>query len=150
MQIRNDPKIENHSRESFLAIAKQMSPALRRLLLSDILIRFCERLPYAWIVIYAMDYVGVDAVDIGLLTGVEMITAMACTIPAAYFADKYKREPFIITTFLFFTLFPVALFFARTFALLVVAFAVRASRNLENRRAKHSLLVLVRPRCVGG
>ena len=31
---------------------------LRRLLLSDILIRFCERIPFAWVVIYAMDYVG--------------------------------------------------------------------------------------------
>jgi MFS family permease len=129
MQIRNDPKIEKHSRQSFFAIAANMSPALRRLLLSDILIRFCERLPYAWVVIYAMDYVGVDAVDIGLLTAVEMITAMACTIPAAYFADKYKREPFIITTFLFFTLFPVTLLFARTFALLVVAFAVRGLKE---------------------
>ena len=29
---------------------------LRRLLLSDILIRFCERIPFAWVVIYAMDY----------------------------------------------------------------------------------------------
>src|SRR5213596_3078323 len=28
---------------------------LRRLLLSDILVRFCERIPYAWVVIYAMD-----------------------------------------------------------------------------------------------
>ncbi|HEY2614813.1 MAG TPA: MFS transporter, partial [Chthoniobacterales bacterium] len=30
---------------------------LRRLLLSDILIRFCERIPFAWVVIYAMDYI---------------------------------------------------------------------------------------------
>ena len=129
MRIRDDPKIENHSRQSFLAIAMRMSPALRRLLLSDILIRFCERLPYAWVVIYAMDYIGVDAVDIGLVTGVEMIMAMACTIPAAYFADKYKREPFIIATFLFFTLFPVALLFAQTFTLLIVAFAVRGLKE---------------------
>ncbi len=129
MQIRDDPKTENHSRQSFFAIAMRMGPALRRLLLSDILIRFCERLPYAWVVIYAMDYVGVDAVDIGLLTGIEMITAMACTIPAAYFADKYKREPFIIATFLFFTLFPVSLLFAQTFALLVVAFVVRGLKE---------------------
>ena len=76
-----------------------------------------------------MDYVGVSAMDIGLLTAVEMLTAMICTIPAAYFADKYKREPFVIATFLFFTLFPAALFFAQTFALLVVAFFVRGLKE---------------------
>src|SRR5213594_2489431 len=27
---------------------------LKRLLLSDILVRFCERIPYAWVVIYCM------------------------------------------------------------------------------------------------
>ena len=129
MQIRDDPKIETHLRQSFFATAKQMSPSLRRLLLSDILIRFCERLPYAWVVIYAMDYVGVNATGVGLLTGVEMLTATICTIPAAYFADKYKREPFIIATFLFFTLFPAALFFAQTFALLVLAFFVRGLKE---------------------
>lgn len=129
MRIRDEAKIENHLRQSFFGIAKQMTPQLRRLLLSDILIRFCERLPYAWVVIYAMDYVGVNATGVGLLTGVEMLTAIICTIPAAYFADKYKREPFIIATFLFFTLFPAALFFAQTFALLVVAFFVRGLKE---------------------
>ena len=129
MRITDDPKTQDHLPRSFFAIAKQMTPSLRRLLLSDILIRFCERLPFAWVVIYAMDYVGVSATDIGLLTAVEMLTAMICTIPAAYFADKYKREPFVIATFLFFTLFPAALFFAHTFALLVVAFFVRGLKE---------------------
>ena len=153
MRIRDDPKIENHSRQSFFALAMRMSPALRRLLLSDILIRFCERLPYAWVVIYAMDYVGVNAVGVGLLTGVEMITAMACTIPAAYFADKYKREPFIITTFLFFTLFPVPLVFAQTFALLIVAFAVRGLKEFGEPARKALIIgscpIEVRGRMIG-
>jgi hypothetical protein len=26
----------------------------------DILIRFCERIPYAWVVIFAMDYLGMS------------------------------------------------------------------------------------------
>ena len=45
MRIRDDPKVQDHLPRSFLAIARQMTPSLRRLLLSDILIRFCERLP---------------------------------------------------------------------------------------------------------
>ena len=38
---------------------------MRRLLLSDILMRFCERVPYAWVVIFAMDYIGVSAQQVG-------------------------------------------------------------------------------------
>jgi MFS family permease len=129
LQIQDDPKSRNHSPEGFFVIVQRMSPALRRLLLSDILIRFCERLPYAWVVIYAMDYVGVNGIQFGLLTGVEMLTAMICTIPAAYFADKYKREPFIIATFVFFTLFPATLLFAKTFSLLIIAFVVRGLKE---------------------
>jgi MFS family permease len=129
LRIYDEPKLGTHSRQSFFSLARTFSPELRRLLLSDILIRFCERLPYAWVVIYAMDYVGVTAAEVGLLTGVEMVTAMICTIPAAYFADKHKREPFIIATFLFFTLFPATLLFAKTFALLVVSFAMRGLKE---------------------
>ena len=81
---------------------------LRRLLLSDILIRFCERIPFAWVVIYAMDYVGTDAKQVGLLTTIEMLAATLCIIPASHFADKYGREPFVFVTFILFTLFPVA------------------------------------------
>ena len=35
-----------------------MSPALRSLLASDILVRFAEQIPYAFAVIWAMKYVG--------------------------------------------------------------------------------------------
>ena len=66
---------------------------MRRLLLSDILIRFCERIPYAWVVIFAMDYIGVTAEQIGILTAVEMLAAILCIIPASHFADRHRREP---------------------------------------------------------
>jgi MFS family permease len=137
-QIQDNPQSRNVSRQGFFVIVQQMSPALRRLLLSDILIRFCERLPYAWVVIYAMDYVGVSGIQVGLLTGVEMLTAMICTIPPAYFADKYKREPFIIATFVFFTLFPATLLFAKTFLFLIIAFVVRGLKEFgEPARKAH-------------
>lgn len=42
-----------------LHVASQFPSSLRRLLVSDILIRFCERIPAAWIIIYAMDIGGV-------------------------------------------------------------------------------------------
>ena len=51
----------------FWRIVRDFPPVLRRLLLSDILIRFCERIPYAWVVIYAMDQIGMTATQIGVL-----------------------------------------------------------------------------------
>ena len=127
--IRDAPRNEESSRQNFFVVVRRMNRPLRRLLLSDILIRFCERLPFAWVVIYAMDYVGVSATRAGLLTGIEMIAAVLCTIPASYFADKYKREPFVVATFVFFTLFPVSLLFANTFVMLVIAFVVRGLKE---------------------
>jgi predicted MFS family arabinose efflux permease len=106
---------------------------LRRLLLSDILIRFCERIPFAWVVIYAMDYVGIDAKQVGLLVTIEMLAATLCIIPASHFADKYGREPFVFVTFIMFTLFPVALWFSGSFAMLVLAFAIRGLKEFGDR-----------------
>ena len=80
-------------------MVKGFDRPLWRLLFSDILVRFCERIPYAWVVIYAMDNVGVSATKVGVLTAIEMIVASACYIPVAYLAERYGREPFVIATF---------------------------------------------------
>ena len=102
---------------------------MRRLLLSDILIRFCERIPYAWVVIFAMDYIGVSGEQVGVLTTVEMLTATLCILPASHFGDKYRREPFVIVTFVMFTLFPISLLMSRSFSALIVAFAIRGLKE---------------------
>jgi MFS family permease len=112
-----------------LRMARFMSPDLRNLLISDILIRFCEQIPYAFAVIWAMKYVGISAPQFGLLTTVEMITAMLIYIPIAYLADKNTKKPFVVITFVNFTLFPLVLFFARSFPLLVVAFILRGMKE---------------------
>ena len=109
-------------RWSFWRSLTNFNAPLRRLLLSDILIRFCERIPFAWVVIYAMDYVGMDAKQVGLLTTIEMLAATLCIIPASYFADKYGREPFVFVTFIMFTLFPVTLWLSGSFAMLGAGF----------------------------
>ncbi len=113
----------------FRAAVRQFNPALRRLLVSDILIRFCERLPFAWVIIYAMDDLGASAAQAGMLTAVEMIFSIACLLPAAHLADRYGREPFILGTFVFFTLFPLTLWAAGGMAMLFVAFAVRGLKE---------------------
>jgi MFS family permease len=124
--------------------AKAISPALRRLLLSDILIRFCERLPFAWVVIYAMDDLAMTASQAGVLIAVETATAAVCYIPASHLADRYGREPFVIATFLFFTLFPLTLLAARSFRHLVVCFVVRGLKEFGE-PARKALIIGLAP-----
>jgi MFS family permease len=109
---------------------------MRRLLLSDILVRFCERIPYAWVVIFAMDYIGVSGEQVGVLITIEMLTATLCIIPASHLADKYGREPFVIITFVMFTLFPLSLLMSRSFSALVVAFAIRGLKEFGDTSRK--------------
>jgi MFS family permease len=113
----------------FLGVARSFTPALRELLVSDILIRFCERIPYAFVVLWAMNHVGLNGKRFGLLAAFEMITAMICYIPVAHLADKHGRRPFVLVTFLFFTLFPVTLLWADNFGWLALAFVVRGLKE---------------------
>jgi MFS family permease len=114
---------------SFFDVVKSFTPALRELLVSDILIRFCERIPYAFVILWAIDHGGVTAQQFGWLVTFEMVTAMLCYIPVAYLADKYGRRPFVLATFVFFTLFPVSLLWAHNFAWLALAFIVRGLKE---------------------
>ena len=115
--------------KSFRAVIKSFTPALRELLVSDILIRFCERIPYAFVILWAMDRGGVSAQQFGCLVALEMITAMVCYVPVAHLADKYGRRPFVLATFGFFTLFPVTLLWATNFGWLALAFVVRGLKE---------------------
>jgi MFS family permease len=117
-----------------------MNPSLRRLLFSDILIRFCERIHFAWVVIYAMNDLGMTGTQMGILIAVEVGAAVACYLPASFLADRFGREPFVIGTFVLFTLSPVALLFADNFAGLLLAFVVRGLREFGE-PARKALLV---------
>jgi MFS family permease len=136
-ELRDSPKNEHPiERWNFARSLRAFDAPLRRLLLSDILVRFCERIPFAWVVIYAMDYVGVNAKEIGILTTIEVVVASACIIPVSHFADKHGREPFVLATFGFFTLFPVALWLSGSFAMLALAFAIRGLKEFGDTSRK--------------
>src|SRR5881398_678507 len=136
-QIRDEPKGETAAdRLTFWQSLREFNSPMRRLLLSDILIRFCERVPYAWVVMFAMDYIGVSGEQVGILIAVEMAAAMLCIIPASYYADRHAREPFVIVTFVMFTLFPISLLISRSFSALVVAFAIRGLKEFGDTSRK--------------
>jgi MFS family permease len=123
------PPQSSASSKTFSSVVRSFTPALRELLVSDILIRFCERIPYAFVILWAMNHGKLSAQQFGYLVAIEMITAMLCYIPVAHLADKHGRKPFVLVTFIFFTLFPLSLLVAHTFWLLALAFAIRGLKE---------------------
>ena len=135
--IQEDPpkrSVESSSKaleKNPVKLLREMNPSLKRLLVSDILVRFCEQIPYAFVVVWCMKTIAepVSALSFGVLTGIEMATAMLVYIPVAYLADKTTKKPFIVITFGFFTIFPVVLFFCQSFKWLVIAFILRGFKE---------------------
>ncbi len=111
------------------AAASLISPELRKLLIADILVRFCEQIPYPFVVIWCMNMSGLTGVEFGILSTVEMVTAMLIYIPVAWLADRGTKKPFVVMTFGFFTLFPLVLLYSTTFWPLVFAFVVRGLKE---------------------
>jgi MFS family permease len=130
VQLREEPrkKVECDRWTLWQSLREFNSP-MRRLLLSDILIRFCERIPYVWVVIFAMDYIGMSGQQVGILIAIEMLAATLFIIPASYYADRHGRELFVIVTFIMFTLFPISLLMSRSFSALVIAFVIRGLKE---------------------
>jgi MFS family permease len=121
-----------------------MNKQLRRLLVSDILVRFCEQIPYAFVVVWCMKVIEqpVSALQFGILTTIEMATAVLIYIPIAYLADRTTKRPFVVITFAFFTVFPLLLMFSKSFGSLVVAFIIRGLKEFGEPTRKALILDL--------
>ncbi len=119
------------SEASPLRLFREMGPDLRNLLVSDILVRFCERIPDAFVVIWATRVVSgqISEFDFGLLSALESLTALLVYIPVAYMADRFGKKPFVAITFGFFTAFPLALLFSHSFWPLLATFVLRGLKE---------------------
>jgi MFS family permease len=108
-----------------------VSPDLRSLLAGDILIRFCERIPDVFVVVWCTEQVArpVTPFQFGWLSAIEQITAVLCYVPVAYYADRFGKKPFVLMTFVFFTLFPITLLFCQSLTMLVPAFVLRGLKE---------------------
>ena len=135
-----------------LKLLRLMNPAMKRLLATDILVRFCEQIPYAFVVIWSMKVITapVSALQFGLLTTVEMATAVLVYIPVAYLADRSTKKPFVLMTFVFFTLFPLALLFSRSFEWLMMAFILRGLKEFGEPTRKSLIMDLAPDSCKAG
>lgn len=125
-----------------LQLWKSFSPKLKNLLVSDILVRFCEQIPYVFVVIWCLNIVKVSAGDFGILTAVEMLTSALIYIPVAGYSDRLEKKPFVVITFIFFTAFPFILYFSHTFWLLVFAFFIRGLKEFGEPTRKALILEL--------
>ena len=135
-----------------LKLFRLMNPSMKGLLATDILIRFCEQIPYAFVVVWSMKVITapVSAVQFGLLTTIEMATAVLVYIPVAYLADRSAKKPFVLITFVFFTLFPLVLLFSRSFEWLLVAFILRGLKEFGEPTRKSLIMDLSPNSCKAG
>ncbi len=129
-----------------------MNPAMKNLLVTDILVRFCEQIPYAFVVVWCMKMIRepVSAFQFGILTSIEMATAVLVYIPVAYWADKSTKKPFVVITFLFFTLFPLGLMFSQSLEWLVGAFILRGLKEFGEPTRKALIMDLCPDHCKAG
>jgi MFS family permease len=128
-----------------VGVWRSLPTPLRRLLTSDIFIRTCEGLVDVFLVLYAINVVGISAPAYGVLVAVQMTTAIVSYLPVARFADRIGRKPFVIATFVAFALFPVAVVLARDFATLVAAFVVGGLREVGEPARKALIVDLAEP-----
>jgi MFS family permease len=119
--------------------------ALKRLLVSDIIIRLCEGLAEVFIVLYVMNVHHVGAAQYGALVAIQMTTSMLVYLPAGKIADRIGRKPFVIATFICFALFPLAIVFASSFASLVAAFVIGGLREIGEPSRKAMIVDFAEP-----
>ena len=129
--IEDDSKQEKAAEANPFRLWREMPASLRNLLWSDILIRFCERIPDAFVVIWATRYIlhPVSELTFGWLSALENVTAVLVYVPVAYMADRFGKKPFVLITFGFFTCFPLALMHARSLGPLAAAFVLRGLKE---------------------
>ena len=114
--------------------------SLRWLLVSDVFIRTCEGLVDVFLVLYALNVIGIGSPAFGVLVAVQALTTIVVQIPAARLAVRVGKKPFVTATFLAFALFPLAVVLAHSLPWLVLAFIVGGLRELGE-PARKALIV---------
>jgi MFS family permease len=119
--------------------------ALKRLLISDIIIRMCEGLPDVLIILYVTNIIGINIAQYGVLVAIQLATSIVVYLPAAKFADRIGRKPFVIATFVCFALFPVAIVLSSSMVTLAVAFIVGGLREIGEPSRKAMIVDFAAP-----
>jgi MFS family permease len=138
---------------SMRGVWRSFHAVLKRLLISDIIIRTCEGMTGVLAILYVTNVHGVSVAAYGTLIAVQMITSILVYIPAGRIAARIGRKPFVIITFVSFALFPVAIILASNFAWLIVAYVIGGLREIGEPSRKAMIVDLandnIRARSVG-
>ena len=127
--------------------------ALKRLLVSDVIIRTCEGMTGVLTILYVTNVQRFTVKEYGTLVAIQMITSILVYLPAGKIADRIGRKPFVIVTFLSFASFPVAVIAGSSFAGIAVAFIIGGLREIGEPARKAMIVDFaeddVRARSVG-
>jgi len=121
-----------------------LHPRLKRLLLSDIIVRFGQGTAEIFIVLYVVQTLGFTSAAFGWYVGLAMATSLLVYVPFARLADARGREPWVTLTYVFFALFPLSLAFARNAYMLAIAFVLMGLREIGEPPRKAMIVDLAR------
>lgn len=125
---------------NFGAVWRGMDPHLKRLLFADCLARWAEGIPKVFVILYVVNVLGRSEFEFGWLTSVQMLTATLIYIPLAKLSDRMNSKGFVLATFAFFALFPLALVAAFNLFWVALAFVVAGLREVGE-PARKALIV---------
>lgn len=136
-----------------VGVWKTFHTDLKRLLVSDAIIRTCEGMTGVITILYVTNVQRFTIKQYGTLVAIQMITSILVYIPAGKIADRVGRKPFVIVTFLSFALFPLAIIAASSFAFIMLAFVIGGLREIGEPARKAMIVDFaqdnVRARSVG-
>jgi MFS family permease len=146
-------RLESPLATGIVGVWETFHSALKRLLVSDVIIRTCEGMTGVITILYVTNVQHFSVAQYAMLVAVQMITSIIVYVPAGKIADRVGRKPFVIATFLSFALFPLAVIAASSFGLLVLAFVIGGFREIGEPARKAMIVDLaqdnVRARSVG-
>jgi MFS family permease len=130
MVLQVNIKIKASESTNIRGVWRSFHGALKRLLISDVIIRMCEGMTGVLTILYVTNVHGFSTARYGTLIAIQMVVSILVYIPAGKIADRVGRKPFVIATFLSFGLFPLAVMMAPNFAFLIVAFVIGGLREI--------------------
>jgi MFS family permease len=130
---------------SSLAIIRGLNPTLGRLLLAEILTRWCDWLVRVFVLLYVMQVCELSEWQAGVLFAIQNITALLTYLPIGKMTESVGLQPFIGLTFVFFALFPLTLAVVPpTMFGLTIAFIVYGLREIGE-PARKALITSLMP-----
>jgi MFS family permease len=114
-----------------------------------VLVGMGERMAERFLPIYILA-LGGGAMAIGLLQAMDNLLSALYSFPGGYLSDRSTKKPFVLMTFVSFTLFPLALLYSRSLEWLIMAFILRGLKEFGEPTRKALIMDLCPDSCKAG